>query len=56
MGINNLVYKYLPTTAHEWEALVVPALDAYWQARRENRTESDAFLCGLNEAWKRIPE
>ena len=53
---DNNPYFHLPKMPTEWQALIEPAKDAYWEARRDNRSETDALLAGLNEYAKRYEE
>lgn len=43
-------YKSLPQDEPGWRAIVEPAKDAYWQARRDNKTETEALLAALDVA------
>lgn len=45
-------YPNLPTNSSTWNSLIEPAKDAYWNARREDRTENDALLCALDAYTK----
>lgn len=42
-------FSNLPCGPTAWQAIVEPAKDAYWKARRENKTETEALLTALNK-------
>ena len=41
-------YANLPTNAPGWQALVEPAKDAYWKARRDGKDETSALLAAID--------
>jgi hypothetical protein len=43
-------YPNLPTEPIGWKALVEPAKDAYWLARRNGKSETEALLAALDVA------
>lgn len=43
-------YPNLPTEPVGWKAIVEPAKDAYWKARRDGKTETEALLAALDVA------
>lgn len=43
-------YPSLPTDVVGWKAIVEPAKDAYWTARRNGKSESDALLAAIDVA------
>lgn len=44
-------YQYLPTSPSQWNDIIEPAKDVYWTSRRNNKTETEALLMALNEAF-----
>lgn len=46
----NSPYPNLPSTAPGWKAIVEPAKDAYWLARRSGKDETGALLAALDVA------
>lgn len=43
-------YPNLPTEPRGWRAIVEPAKDAYWLARRNGKDETSALLAALDVA------
>jgi hypothetical protein len=43
-------YKHLPQNVAGWREIVESAKDAYWLARRDGRSETDALLRALDMA------
>lgn len=43
-------YQNLPSDAAGWKAIVEPAKDAYWTARRSGKDETGALLAALDVA------
>ena len=45
-------YPNLPSTESDWANVVESAKDAFWQAFRDGKTPTEAFLSGLDEAFR----
>ena len=43
-------FKNLPKDMRGWQAIVEPAKDAYWLARRNGKDETHALLAALDMA------
>lgn len=47
-------FPNLPTDMRGWTAIIEPAKDAYWLARRNGKSETDALLAALDVAVARV--
>jgi hypothetical protein len=46
----SMKFKNLPADTAGWQAIVEPAKDAYWLARRNGKDETHALLAALDVA------